>query len=67
MLTLGDASCLPTLMDLAGQSNKDVSDAALGTLAQMQGNEVNNAIIERLSSASGPACVWRSTWSVNVD
>ncbi len=54
MLTLGDASCLPTLLELAGQANKDVSDAALATLAQMEGQEINDAIIKRLGSASGP-------------
>ena len=53
LLTLGDASCLPTLLDLAGQSNKDVSDAALATLAQMEGKEINSAIIQRLGSANG--------------
>lgn len=55
LLTLGDASCLPTLLDLAGHSNKDVADAALSTLAQMEGKEINDAIITRLSSASGPS------------
>lgn len=55
LLTLGDASCLPTLLDLAGQTNKDVSDAALDTLGKLEGKEINDAIITRLSSASGPS------------
>lgn len=53
LLTLGDASCLPTLLKLAGDANKDVSDAALATLGQMEGKEINDAIIKGLGSASG--------------
>ncbi len=44
---------MPTLLELAGGTSKDVSDAALGTLAQMEGQEINDAIIKRLGSASG--------------
>ena len=54
LLTLGDASCLPTLLKLAGSPTKDVSDAALATLGQMEGKEINDAIIKGLGSASGP-------------
>ena len=53
LLMLGDASCLPTLLEMAGSSTKDVSDAALATLGQMEGKEINDAIITRLGSANG--------------
>ena len=53
LLTLGDASCLPTLLKLAGSPTKDVSDAALATLGLMEGKEINDAILKGLGSASG--------------
>ncbi len=55
LLTLGDASCLQVLLDLASQSNKDVADAAVTTLAQMPGEEISEAIIKRLGSTTGPS------------
>ena len=53
LLNLGDATCVPTLLDLAGQSNKDISDAAMATLAALQGDDVNKALLTRLGSATG--------------
>lgn len=55
LLSLGDASSIPVLLDLAQQKNKDVADAAHATLAAMQGEEINAAITSRLNSATGPA------------
>ncbi len=52
--SLGDTSSVPTLLELATQSNKDIRDAAMNTLERMKGKEIDDAILSRISSASGP-------------
>lgn len=57
LLKMGDASSVPVLLEMGLHENKDVADAARTTLAEIPGEEIDQAIASRLASASGPALV----------
>ncbi|MGN6547109.1 MAG: HEAT repeat domain-containing protein [Aureliella sp.] len=57
LLKMGDASSVPALIEMALQKDKDVADAARGTLAEMSGQEIDRAVTSRLASANGPTLV----------
>ncbi|MFW6162041.1 MAG: HEAT repeat domain-containing protein [Planctomycetota bacterium] len=49
----GDASCLDVLLAAAAEDDADVAKAAVGTLADLPGEDVDGAIAARLAKASG--------------
>jgi len=51
---LGDASCVPTLLEVALDENEDVSQAARSALETLGGGEVDRDIAARLATAEGP-------------
>lgn len=50
---VGNASCVPVLLDIAGEPESELSKAAKSTLAEMTDAGVNQAIAERLPKAEG--------------
>ena len=50
---VGNASCVPVLLDIAGEAESELSKAAKSTLAEMTDAGVNQAIAERLPKADG--------------
>jgi HEAT repeat protein len=50
---VGNASCVPVLLDIAGEAESELSKAAKSTLAEMTDAGVNKAIAERLPKAEG--------------
>jgi HEAT repeat protein len=50
---LGDASAVPTLLEIAAQAEGELADAAKASLAGLPGNKVDAEIAARLSSAKG--------------
>ena len=50
---VGNASCVPVLLDIAGEAESELSKAAKSTLAEMTDAGVNKAIAERLPKADG--------------
>ncbi len=50
---VGNVSCVPVLLDIAGEPESELSKAAKSTLAEMKDAGVNNAIAERLPKAEG--------------
>jgi HEAT repeat protein len=50
---VGDASCVPALLDAAAEGNGEVSPAALESLENLQGQAVDDQVVERLSKAEG--------------
>ncbi len=50
---LGDASSLPTLLDIATDSDEELSQAAKAALAALPGDKVDADVVARLASAEG--------------
>jgi len=50
---LGDASCLPVLLPLAGDSEAAVAAAVLETLGALPGTDVDEKLVGRLATAKG--------------
>jgi HEAT repeat protein len=50
---LGDASAVPTLLEIAGRSDADLSQAAKNALATLPGKNVDKEIASRLRAANG--------------
>lgn len=50
---VGNVSCVPVLLDIAGEPESELSKAAKSTLAEMTDAGVNQAIAERLPKAEG--------------
>jgi HEAT repeat protein len=50
---VGNASCVPALLDISGEAESELSKAAKSTLAEMTDVGVNQAIAERLPKADG--------------
>ncbi|HEY2146859.1 MAG TPA: hypothetical protein VGH32_02915, partial [Pirellulales bacterium] len=50
---LGDARSLSTLLDIAGESDDELSQAAKGALVALPGQEVNSEIAAQLAKAEG--------------
>lgn len=50
---VGDASCLPALIQIAGESDDALMEAAKTTLAVLPGDEVGNQIVTLLPKADG--------------
>lgn len=50
---VGDASCLPTLLETAVDTDADLAGAAKATLADLQGDKVNSEIAAMLPNAKG--------------
>jgi HEAT repeat protein len=48
-LRLGDANCVPALLNAALDENADVAQTAMAVLADLPGKEVDRALAERLS------------------
>jgi len=51
--TLGDASSLPVLLEAAGSSDAAISEAALETLAEIGGKEIDDAVVGQLGKSDG--------------
>jgi HEAT repeat protein len=54
---VGNVSCVPVLLDIAGEPESELSKAAKSTLAEMTDAGVNQAIAERLPKAEGKMVV----------
>ncbi len=52
---VGNASCVPVLMEMAAGADEELSKAAVEALAGMSGKDVDAALAERLPQASGAA------------
>ena len=52
---LGDASCVPVLLDAALEAEADLSQAALAMLVELPGKDVDADVAARLSKAEGKA------------
>ena len=50
---LGDATCIPTLLEVTGDDNADVAEAAKATLEVLPGDDVNRDLTARLNQATG--------------
>lgn len=50
---IGNATCVPVLLEAAVANDAEVAKAARSTLERLQGNEVDAAILSRLSQAKG--------------
>lgn len=50
---LGDASCVPVLLDAAVEPDADLSQAALEVLADLPGDDVDDDLADRLAKAEG--------------
>jgi hypothetical protein len=50
---LGDHSSVPALLEIAADSNAELSDAAKSALAQLRGDQVNQELDRRLANADG--------------
>jgi HEAT repeat protein len=50
---VGDASCLPPLLEIALEKDAELGQAARGALAELPGETVNQQILARLSKADG--------------
>ena len=50
---LGDASCVPALLEIAADSNAELSQAAKLALANLPGEQVNADLANRLHTAKG--------------
>ncbi|MGM0488713.1 MAG: HEAT repeat domain-containing protein [Planctomycetota bacterium] len=51
--SLGDASCVPVLLDAATADDEEVAAAAKSALKALPGDEVDDTLVERLSTAEG--------------
>lgn len=51
--SLGDASCVPVLLNAAVADNEDVAAAAKSALKALPGEEVDDTLVDRLSTATG--------------
>ncbi len=52
---LGNASCVPTLLEIAAESNEEVAQAATASLEGLPGDDVNADLAARLAKAQGKA------------
>jgi HEAT repeat protein len=52
---LGNASCVPVLLDAAMQADEELSQAARTVLADLPGGEIDQDLAARLAKADGPA------------
>jgi len=52
---LGNASCLPVLLNAAMETNNELSQTALAVLAEMPGKDVDDDLAARLAKAEGKA------------
>ena len=50
---VGDASCVPSLLDAAAQGSNEVSQAAIASLESLQDKSVDDQLVKRLSDAQG--------------
>ncbi|MBL7222711.1 MAG: HEAT repeat domain-containing protein [Candidatus Brocadiae bacterium] len=50
---LGNASCIPALLDLASETDADIAQAAKVSLARLPGQDVNPAILASLPKLAG--------------
>ncbi len=50
---VGDASCVPALLDAAAEGNDEVSKAAIDSLESLQGKTVDEQLAEKLGKAQG--------------
>jgi HEAT repeat protein len=50
---VGDASCVPALLDAAAEGSAEVSQAAMESLESLQDKAVDDQVAERLSQAQG--------------
>ncbi len=57
LMRLGNASCVPTLLEAAVNINDELSDAAKEALIRLPGDEVDNAILAELNQAQGKECL----------
>ena len=48
---VGDASCVPALLDAAAEGNAEISQAAMESLESLQGKSVDDQLVARLSGA----------------
>lgn len=51
--SLGDASCVPVLLNAAVAENEDVAASAKSALAELSGDEVDDTLADRLATAAG--------------
>jgi HEAT repeat protein len=52
---LGDATSLPTLLEIAADSDQDLAQAAASALATVPGENVNSELVANISKADGKA------------
>ena len=52
---LGDASCVPVLLEIAADSNDKLAEAAAAALASMPSEDVNSELVASMSKAEGKA------------
>jgi HEAT repeat protein len=51
--TLGDASCVPALVDAAASEDPDLTAAAKTSLGRMRGKDIDAALVSRLQNSTG--------------
>ena len=51
--SIGDASCVPVLLSIAAENDKDVAQAAKETLKMLPGKGVDADLVARLDNAKG--------------
>ena len=52
---VGDASCIPVLVEISGEANQELTGAVQSALQEVPGNDVDAEIAARLSVAEGTA------------
>jgi HEAT repeat protein len=52
---LGDANCIPMLLEIAAEPDQGIADAAASALATVPGDKVNAELVSNLSNADGKA------------
>ena len=51
--SLGDASCVPVLLSIAGEDDERVTQAAMATLEALPGDSVDGDLVARIAAAKG--------------